>query len=448
MGQPKDESKLNFFAGSMFWFRPSALQPLRELRLGLDDFEVESGQVDGTLAHALERAIPVSVGAAGQKLAAFEPAGRAARRGALVGERTVKLLAFYLPQFHPIPENDEWWGPSFTEWTQVARSRPLYDGHPQPRLPAELGFYDLRTPETRQAQADLAAEHGIHGFCYYYYWFNGRRILERPLAEVLASGQPDFPFLICWANENWTRRWDGLDQDILLAQTYSPDSHRRFISDVIPILRDPRYVRYQGKPVLLVYRIRDIPDVRDATEIWRAECRAAGLGEIHLAAVRFWDVIDVTGYGFDAAVDFPPHHVAVKKVARSLPGLVDGFSGLAYDYEHVVRENLRTMGHGFASPAHRGVMLAWDNTPRLGPAAHFAHGATPELYEQWLRGVVAQEMAHNPAPESLVFINAWNEWAEGTNLEPDSVFGSGFLNATRNVLLDATAGQPLRSSSL
>jgi lipopolysaccharide biosynthesis protein len=428
----KEESKLNFFAGSMFWFRPTALRPLKQLGLTLQDFEPEAGQVDGTLAHALERTIPISVKAAGFALQPFEPAGRAARRGALVGRRSIKLLAFYLPQFHPIPENDEWWGPGFTEWIQVARSRPLYSGHRQPRLPAQLGFYDLRVPDVREQQAALAAEYGVHG--YYYYWFNGRRILERPLTEVLASGQPDYPFLICWANENWTRRWDGLESDILLAQEYSPDAHRRFIHDVIPILRDPRYVRYQGKPVLVIYRVRDIPDVAEAVQIWRAECTAAGLGDIHLAAVRFWDAIDVTEFGFDAAVDFPPHHVAVRKVHHQLPGLVEDFTGLAYDYEHVVRENLRTMGHGYNMPAHRGVMLAWDNTPRRGSAAHLTVGATPELYEEWLRGVIEQEMKHNRSDESLIFINAWNEWAEGANLEPDTAFGREFLEATRSAL--------------
>jgi lipopolysaccharide biosynthesis protein len=446
MGRPEEDSKLNFFAGSMFWFRPSALHPLRTLELSLDDFEPEAGQVDGTLAHALERAIPVSVKAAGLKLEAFETPGRAARRGVSVGDRTVKLVAFYLPQFHPVPENDGWWGPGFTEWAQVARSRPLYAGHPQPRLPAQLGFYDLRVPEVRQAQADLAADHGIHGFCYYFYWFNGRRVLDRPLTEVLRSGEPDFPFLICWANENWTRRWDGLDHDILLAQQYSADSHRQFIRDVIPILRDPRYVRYQGKPVLVIYRIRDIPDVRGAVELWREECRRAGVGEIHLAAVRFWDVIDVTSFGFDAAVDFPPHHVAVRKVHDSLPGLVSDFSGLAYDYEHVVRENLRTMGHGYDTTAHRGVMLAWDNTPRRGTAAHFAHGATPELYGRWLGGVIEQEMEHNQSDESLIFVNAWNEWAEGANLEPDTVFGDGFLRATREQVTTLRQGLSRRAT--
>jgi lipopolysaccharide biosynthesis protein len=441
MGQPRDKSKLSFFAGSMFWFRPRALSKLRELGLRITDFEPEAGQVDGALQHALERAVPIAVNASGYHLTPFEPPSRRQPAGTSIGGRDFKLIAFYLPQFHAVPENDEWWGEGFTEWTQVRRSEPLFEGHHQPRLPTTLGFYDLTNPEVRLAQTALARQYGIGAFCYYYYWFDGRRILERPLNEVLASGEPDFPFLICWANENWTRRWDGLDQDVLLAQSYSPESNLRFIRDVIPVLRDPRYLRYEGKPVLLVYRVSAVPDIKATVELWREECRRAGVGEIHLAAARFWDTLDVQPLGFDAAVEFPPHHVAVKKVERDLPNLVEDFAGLAYDYEHVVRENLKNHERPDPALTHRGLMLAWDNTPRRGPAAHFAHGATPELYRQWLSGVIDQELRHGSGRESLVFINAWNEWGEGANLEPDSVFGSGFLEATRAAIDEAQRSQ-------
>jgi hypothetical protein len=359
--------------------------------------------------------------------------------GTTIGDRLFKLIAFYLPQFHPIPENDEWWGKGFTEWTHVRKSKPLYEGHPQPRLPTELGFYDLREPDIRERQAALARRFGVDAFCYYFYWFDGRRVLERPLNEVLASGKPDFPFLICWANENWTRRWDGMEQDVLLRQHYSPESSRRFIREVIPILADPRYVRYDGKPVLVIYRVNDIPDIRATVEIWRDAGRQSGLGEIHLAGVRFWDTIDVESLGFDSIVDFPPHHAAVRKVDHQLPGLVKDFGGLAYDYAHVVRENLRQNERAPSSLIHRGLMLAWDSTPRRGKTAHFAHGATPERYQEWLSGIIEQEMRLGRGAESLVFINAWNEWGEGANLEPDSHFGAGFLEATRAALDAAIA---------
>ncbi len=354
-----------------------------------------------------------------------------AYQGLAVGGKRVKLVAFYLPQFHPIPENDAAWGPGFTEWMQVARARPLYVGHRQPRLPRDLGFYDLRLPETRLAQSRLASEFGISAFCYYYYWFNGERLLERPLEEVLASGEPDFPFCICWANENWSRRWDGRESDVIIGQRYADGFARRFINDVIPILRDPRYLRFNGKPVLLVYRVRQIPHMREVIDIWRQECRDAGIGEVHLCGVRLPDIVDVHSLGFDAAVDFPPHHIPLRNVTAALTGLDADFNGLAYDYDYAVRSSLATKGFGYRKPVHRGVMLAWDNTPRRGTAAHIAHGATPELYEKWLAGVLDQELRNGPGDEAMIFINAWNEWAEGTNLEPDTEFGYGFLNATQ-----------------
>jgi lipopolysaccharide biosynthesis protein len=436
IGGAEAEPSLEFFAGSMFWFRPAALAPLVALGLQPGDFEEERGQLDGALHHAIERSFPMVVRAAGYDIHPFVRPAHAARAGTQVGGRRVKLIAFYLPQFHPIAENDEWWGTGFTEWANVARARPLYEGHPQPRLPKDLGFYDLRVPETRRAQADLARRYGLHGFCYYYYWFDGRRLLERPLEEMLQSGDPDFPFCICWANENWTRRWDGLENEILIRQSYSLDSSRRFIRDVIPILRDPRYVRFEGRPVLVVYRARHIPQIEETVEMWRRECRIAGLGEIHLCAVRFWDIVDVQALGFDAAIDFPPHHIQVRDVSREVRGLAPDFDGLLYDYQHAARENLATCGQGYEKPAHRGVMLAWDNTARRGSSAHIAHGASPDAYGEWLRGVLEQEMAHNPREESLVFINAWNEWGEGATLEPDQHFGLGFLEATRDALRD------------
>lgn len=428
VGLGAKDLELEFFAGSMFWFRPHALEPLRQLDLRIDDFEPESGSLDGTLCHALERMFPMLVKVAGYKALPLD------RPRAVRPPKQFKLIAFYLPQYHPIPENDQWWGPGFTEWNAVATARPLYQGHIQPRLPKDLGFYDLRVPETRQSQADLARRYGIHGFCYYYYWFQGRRLLERPLDEMLASSTPDFPFCICWANENWTRRWDGLDDEILIEQAYSPDSSWRFIHDVIPILRDRRYIRYEGKPVLLVYRATALPDVQQTLAMWREECRKQGLGEIHLCAVRFHDVVDVQALGFDAGVDFPPHHVHVESVVDRVPGLDPRFEGWIYDYGAVVDHSLARFGQGYRRPGHRGVMLAWDNTPRRGRMAHIAHGATPAAYRRWLQGTLEQELACNPAPESLVFINAWNEWGEGATLEPDHYFGHGFLEATAEAL--------------
>jgi lipopolysaccharide biosynthesis protein len=439
MGVPSKELRLSFFAGSMFWFRPAAFEPLCQLGLGIDDFEPEQGELDGHLHHALERLFPVAARAAGYGKRAFESEALAPLHGTRIGERRLKIISFYLPQFHPIPENDDWWEPGFTEWTNVTRAQPLYRGHPQPRLPRELGYTDLRLHETRQAQADLAREYGINGFCYYYYWFDGRRLLERPLQEVLDSGEPQFPFCICWANENWTRCWDGLDEEVLISQEHSLDSSRGFIHEVIPILMDPRYIRYAGKPVLMIYRANKIPDIEQTVSMWRAECRERGVGELHLCAVRFWDTVDVCSLGFDAAVDFPPHHIAVKDARDQVTDLHPDYAGTLYDYREVVRHNLETRGSGEEGLSHRAVMTAWDNTARRGIQAHIAYGATPELYGAWLRGVLEQEMELNANPESLIFINAWNEWAEGAVLEPDRHFGRGFLEATRDAVAQVQA---------
>src|SRR5271170_3953131 len=200
--------------------------------------------------------------------------------------RSPRFIAFYLPQFYPTPYNDEWWGKGFTEWTAVARARPRFRGHYQPHLPADLGFYDLRLPEVREAQADLARQHGVYGFCYYHYWFNGRRLLERPLDAILELGKPDYPFCICWANENWTRTWDGLARNILIEQHYSEEDDFAHIRHLIPILEDRRYIRIEGKPLVLLYRVEVLPDAQKTAERWRTETQKAGLGDIFLMNVE------------------------------------------------------------------------------------------------------------------------------------------------------------------
>src|ERR1019366_6300153 len=220
----------------------------------------------------------------------------------------VRAIAFYLPQFHPIPENDAWWGNGFTEWTNVTMARPLFKGHYQPHLPADLGFYDLRLPEAREAQAALAREYGIHGFCYYHYWFNGQRLLERPFNEVLASGKPDFPFCLCWANENWTRRWDGEEQEILQAQNYGDEDDLNHIRWLAAAFRDPRYIRVQNRPLFLVYRLSLLPNPARTVELWRDEARRIGVGELFLCNVESFcnEHGMVAKAGLDAAVEFAP----------------------------------------------------------------------------------------------------------------------------------------------
>ncbi len=442
-GIADDGIRVDFFAGSMFWCRTAALAPLKALKLGLADFEPEQNQIDGTLAHAIERLFLLAAGHAGYGASETQavrasplPASPLHSLLATDGGHTVKTIAFYLPQFHPIAENDQWWGRGFTEWNNVARARPMYEGHLQPRLPADFGFYDLRMPAVRDAQARLASAYGIHGFCYHYYWFRHRRLLETPIMEMLRSGRPDFPFCICWANENWTRRWDGLDHEILVEQDYGPGFAQAFIDEMIPFLRDPRYIRYQGRPVLLIYRAKTIPGLQGAIALWRETCRRAGIGEIHLCAVKFWDVTEDRLEGFDALVEFPPHRTNV--VERKVEGLSPAFRGNIYDYGAVIDHAL---SYDPADPEfmarrgllHRGLMMGWDNSARRGPGANIFEGATPALFGFWLSGVLAQER-RRARPESLIFINAWNEWAEGTVLEPDFRHGRGYLEATREAL--------------
>jgi hypothetical protein len=343
----------------------------------------------------------------------------------------VKLLAFYLPQYHPIHENNVAWGRGFTEWTNVAKARPLFPAHYQPHVPADLGFYDLRVPEVREQQVALARAYGIHGFCFYYYWFNGRRLLDRPLDEFRASGL-DFPFCVCWANENWSRRWDGSEHEIIVEQEHSPEADEKFIHDVLPILKDPRYIRIDGAPLLLVYRISLLPDPAATAARWRSTCARAGLERIHLSAVQSFGFGDPRPVGFDSAVEFPPHGFTAEDINEKVEGLPEDFEGHLYDYREVAQFHLHR-----SRPPHswfRGVMAGWDNTPRRGTRGHvYLHGS-PREYELWLRGVIEETRRSVPEGQRFVFINAWNEWGEGAHLEPDLENGHAYLDATQRAL--------------
>jgi lipopolysaccharide biosynthesis protein len=290
-----------------------------------------------------------------------------------------------------------------------------------------MGFYDLRLPEAREQQAALARAYGVHGFCYHYYWFAGRRLLERPLDEVIASGAPDFPFCVCWANESWTRRWDGGDKRVLIAQAYSPELDRALLEELVPVFADPRYIRVNGEPLLVVYRAQDLPEPWMTARRWREVARAHGFPGLHLVAALTFGLADPRALGFDAGVEFPPHTPDLVGMRRFVLGLDPKFGGDVLDYESMVEERL-------AAPAtpyrlYRTAMPGWDNTARVGARATIFHGATPELYERWLQALVAQARLAPPA-HRLVFVNAWNEWSEGAHLEPDRRFGMRYLEAT------------------
>jgi lipopolysaccharide biosynthesis protein len=357
----------------------------------------------------------------------------------------VRAIAFYLPQFHPIPENDRWWGPGFTEWTNVTRGRPAFAGHYQPHLPVDLGFYDLRVAETRVKQADLARAYGIDGFCYYYYWFSGKRLLEAPLEAMYASGEPQFPYCLCWANENWTRRWDGADREVLIAHNPSPADDERLIRDLLGHFRDPRYIRVRGKPLFIVYRIGAMPNVARSAERWRTVAQHEGIGDLYLCAAKTYDTGDPTFYGFDGVVEFPPHGLRTVAMNEQLDFLDPEFRGTVVDYRQFVVDCILTRDPSYM--LHRTVMPGWDNTARrMHQALVFAH-ASPEVYELWMREVVASAY-RKPATERLVFINAWNEWAEGAHLEPDRRFGRQYLEATRRALRGGEADAASSDSAL
>ncbi len=345
----------------------------------------------------------------------------------------VRLIAYYLPQFHPIPENDLWWGKGFTEWTNVSRAQPLFEGHYQPHLPSDLGFYDLRLSEVREAQAELARKYGIYGFCYYYYWFAGKRLLHRPIDEVVASKKPDFPFCICWANENWTRRWDGLAHEVLMAQDHSLEQNQAFAESIVHILRDERYIRINGAPLLIVYRSDILPNPIQTTELWRKIFKQRGIGEVHLALAItcFSGMIDPTQFGFDSAVQFPPHCIPAKELTPP-ESIVSEFSGHFYDYPDAVINAVSDKMPNFRF--FPGTMTSWDNTARRKSSAHAFLNFHPDWYEFWLRGSIEKAKHFYSGDEQLVFINAWNEWAEGAHLEPDTNYGHRYLMATSRAL--------------
>lgn len=335
-----------------------------------------------------------------------------------------RVIAFYLPQFHPTPENDRWWGVGFTEWRNIVKAAPLFEGHEQPFLPSELGYYDLRVPEVREAQADLARHSGIDGFCYYHYWFNGTRLLHRPLDDMLDTGRPDFPFCLCWANENWTRKWDGLDRDILIAQRYSAEDDRRHLQWLARPLRDPRYIRVDGRPLLLVYRVSRLPSPAATAMTWREEARRLGLDDLFLVSVESLrhDRIDPTRIGFDASVEFQPDWLGLgDPLLKVDPG------NQIYSYQKLVNLALSKPPAGYRQ--YPCVTPGWDNTPRRRRDAKIFTGSSPDLYERWLRASL--QRAAQAGPEPLVFVNAWNEWAEGASLEPSERWGRQYLEATR-----------------
>ncbi len=341
-----------------------------------------------------------------------------------------KLLAFYLPQYHPVAENDAWWGRGFTEWTNLARALPRFAGHYQPRTPRDLGHYRLDGADTLRRQIALAKGAGLHGFVFYFYSFNGRRLLETPLQALLADRSLDMPFCLMWANENWTRRWDGSEDQVLIRQDYRLSDEPALVADFARHFGDDRYIRIGGRPVLMVYRAALIPDTAATIARWREVFQAAhGEDPVFVMAQSFGDT-DPTRFGMDAAVEFPPHKLTarVPMITDRLHVLDPAFDAEVYEYAAIAQASATEPAPAYA--LIKTAVPGWDNDPRRQGTGTVLHGATPALYQRWLADLVRHARANRIDGEAVVCINAWNEWAEGATLEPDVHWGGAFLNAT------------------
>lgn len=384
-------------------------------------------------------------------------------------QNKIRPIAIHLPQFHPFAENDEWWGKGFTEWTNVTKAKPLFKGHYQPHLPADLGFYDLRLEEARLAQIALAKQYGIYGFCYYHYWFNGKRLMHEPLDRMLANKKEDFPFMLCWANENWTRRWDGAENEILIEQIYSEDDdldHIQFLCE--HFFKDPRYIRINGKPFFSIYRPNLLPNLEETISIWRKAAHDLGIGEIYIGLVNtFGAKYDLIALKADISIEFAPHfkppenryyeggtkiierfnknrnywtdRINLKLLSYINYGIANRFklpknkvfdNNVFYDYQELVEREVKRELPKNTFPS---IFPMWDNSARKNQHAFVAVNSTPQIYEKWLKSIFVRFKPLS-SEENFVFITAWNEWAEGNHLEPCRKWGIQYLEATKRAI--------------
>jgi hypothetical protein len=365
-----------------------------------------------------------------------------------------KVIALYLPQYHPIPENDQWWGKGFTEWTNVAQARPLFKGHYQPRIPADLGFYDLRLKEIREQQVELAREHGVSGFCYYHYWFgNGKQLLENPFNEVLQSGKPDFPFMLCWANETWKGVWFGASKGkILIEQTYpGKEDYIQHFSYLVKAFADPRYITIDEKPVFQVYRISDIPDLKLFVDVFRDQAKKAGLKGIYLLAGNVGKNWDPKVYDFDGVICNNFHKVRVDVKNNVFKNKTSLFSRIEQSLMNIVNSNdpekrekpividynkmndLVTSWPNVNYDYFPQIVPNWDNSARTGTKSLIIKGSTPELWSKQVYKAIDYVRRYN-GDKKIIFVKSWNEWAEGNYLEPDQKWGKAYLEKLKETI--------------
>lgn len=351
--------------------------------------------------------------------------------------KKARIIAAYLPQYYPTPENDAWWGKGFTEWTNVGKAKPLFKGHYQPHVPADLGYYDLRVPETRKAQADMARKYGIEGFCYWHYWFgNGKKLLDRPFNEVLQSGEPDYPFCLAWANTSW----QGIDygatgRKILIKQEYPGlDDYERHFYEILPAFLDHRYIRVNNKPFFLIFAPNELPDQKQFINLWQSLAMKNGLEGIHFVAqtdniTAINQLIDV---GFDSVNLIRLSHPVkygrstLEKIKRKTFGEL-----LKYNYNEAIK--LFTGPEDYLDTVIPSIFPNWDHTPRSGNKGYVLVDSTPEAFKKHIE-IVLKSVANKPTENKIIYLKSWNEWAEGNYMEPDLIFGHGYLQALKDSL--------------
>lgn len=351
--------------------------------------------------------------------------------------KTPRLITFYLPQFHPFPENDEWWGKGFTEWTNVTRAVPQFVGHYQPHLPIDLGFYDLRIPEVMERQIEIAKIYGIYGFCFHYYWFSGKRLMEKPLFDFLNNKELQINFCLCWANEPWSRRWDGSENELLIKQEIKEEDDELFFNDILPFLRDSRYIKIKNSPVIIIYRPHFFKKNRIIKFIknLRESAKKQGFDDLYMimALTHNFDG-DPVDWGFNAGVEFPPHLCGKIKRCNNVKLVSSNFNGNIFDMKDIVKMDKSYNDKNCT--IFKTVFPSWDNTARLGNRALIFNNQNPKLYREWLYKSLIYTKVSNNEDEQYVFINAWNEWAEGAHLEPDRRYGYAYLDETLNAIID------------
>ena len=352
-----------------------------------------------------------------------------------------RVISFYLPQFHPTVENNHWWGEGFTEWTNVKKSRPLFKGHMQPRTPLDIGFYDLRDPETRAAQAQLASASGIEGFCYWHYWFAGRRLLNQPFDEVLSSGEPNFPFCLGWANETWSGVWSGETNRILIEQTYpGEEDHKAHFKYLLTAFRDHRYITVEGKPLIIIYKPLKLPNAKKWLDFWRESALKAGLKGLYILGTNMVDFDNAEKLGLDGAMistlgvvsSKNPLENEIKRLAWSVKRRLSLGGPRVIQYSEAVKHLVMDLSR-FSFDAYPTVFPNWDNTPRMGRRGLVLENSTPRLFEAHIRSAI-EALSNRDAEHRIVFLKSWNEWGEGNYMEPDTDWGYAYLDALCRVI--------------